>query len=354
MTDIELMLKQNPLVNVSRSTALRMWLVAVCAFIACVQSAMGDSFLSLIVALAALVSALLTELLITYKNHGFAKIKDGSAAVSALVLALLFPNLIHPAYAALSAVFAIAVVKYSFGGLGANWMNPALGGWLFARFSWPRAFSSALNGSMLSVNESGTAIGDMINNSLNKTLFSVLGAELPSGYIDLFSLKTPGIIADRAVLALVLATAVIAASQISRSWLSFVYLAVFGFLTRMLGDTGLGGEGALWNGDVLYAFLSGGTLVAAFILISDPSTGAKSIAGGVIAAIVAAVLGFIFRFYGREYFGCLYAAAIVNTLIPLLYKAERRLFYPSSAGHGSHVGGHAVSGLTDSRERPYE
>ncbi len=253
MTDRELTLKQNPLVNVSRPTAARMWLVAICAFLAALQSSMGDSFLSLIIALSALVSALLTELLITYKTRGFTKIKDGSAAASALVLALLFPNHIHPVYAALSAVFAIAVVKHSFGGLGANWMNPALGGWLFARFSWPQGFSIALNNSMSGMDGAGTAFGNMVNSSLNKTFFSFLGAELPPGYIDLFALKTPGIIADRAVLVIVLTTAVIAASQISRSWVSFVYLAVFGFLTRMLGDP------ALWNGDVIYAFLSGGT-----------------------------------------------------------------------------------------------
>jgi electron transport complex protein RnfD len=324
MTEREMMLKQNPLVNVSRSTAARMWLVAVCGFFAALQSAIGDSFLSLIIALAALCSALLTELLITYKTHGFGKIKDGSAAASAMALVLLFPNQIHPVYAALSAVFAIAVVKHSFGGLGANWLNPALGGWLFARFSWPLSFSIALNGSMPSLDESGTAVGNAASGFLNKTIFSFLGAELPSGYIDLFALKTPGIIADRAVLVLVLVTAIIAASQISRSWLSFVYLAVFGLLARMLGD-----PESLWNGDVIYAFLSGGTLVTAFILISDPSTGAKSMPGGLIAAVLAAVFGFIFRFYGGVFFGCIYASALVNTLVPLLYKAERRLFYPT-------------------------
>jgi len=344
MTDRELILKQNPLVNVSRSTAARMWLVAICAFLAALQSAMGDSFLSLIVALAALFSALLTELLITYKTHGFEKIKDGSAAASALVLALLFPNHIHPAYAALSAVFAIAVVKHSFGGLGANWMNPALSGWLFARFSWPQAFSIALSNSMNGMDEAGTAFGNMVNSSLNKSFFSFLGAELPPGYIDLFVLKTPGIIADRAMLAIVLATAVIAASQISRSWISFVYLAVFGLLARVFGDI----SGSMWNGDVIYAFLSGGTLVTAFILISDPSTGAKSMPGGLIAAVLAAVLGFVFRFYGREFFGCIYAAALVNTLIPLLYKAERRLLYPSSVAAGFN------DNDFDSGERQYE
>jgi electron transport complex protein RnfD len=324
MTKREMMLKQNPLVNVSRSTAARMWLVAACGFFAALQSAIGDSFLSLIIALVVLCSALLTELIITHKTHGFGKIKDGSAAASAMVLVLLFPNQIHPVYAVISAVFAIAVVKHSFGGLGANWMNPALGGWLFARFSWPTAFSIALNGSIPGIDESGAALGNMVSGFMNKAIFSFLGAELPAGYIGLFASKNPGIIADRAGLVIVLATAVIAASQISRSWLSFVYLAVFGLLTRMLG----GLPDSMWSGDVIYAFLSGGTLVTAFILTSDPSTGAKSMSGGLVAAVVAAVLGFIFRFYGQVFFGCFYAAALVNILIPLLYKAERILFYP--------------------------
>jgi len=324
MTDRELLLKRNPLVNISRSTAARMWLVAVCAFMAVLQSSAGDSFLSLIVALAALFSALLTELLITYKAAGLDKLKDGSAAASALVLALLLPNGIHPAYAALGAVFAVAVVKHGFGGLGANWLNPALGGWLFARFSWPRAFSIALNGSPDGPDAAGTVIGNMISGTLNKTVFSFFGAELPSGYIDLFALKTPGIMADRAVLALVLGTAVIAASGISLSCISFVYIAVFGLLTRIFGDI----SGSIWNGDVLYALLSGGTLLTAFVLVSDPSTGAKSVPGGVLAAVLAAVLGFVFRFYGGETYGCLYAAALVNTLIPLIYRAERRLYNP--------------------------
>jgi electron transport complex protein RnfD len=265
------------------------------------------------------------------------------------VLALLFPNQIHPVYAALSAVFAIAVVKHSFGGLGANWLNPALGGWLFARFSWPLSFSIALNGSGGRPDEAGTGLGNMVSAYLNKNIFSVLGAELPSGYIDLFALKTPGIIADRAVLVLVLAAVVIAASQISRSWVSFVYLAVFGLLTRMLGN-----PGTLWNGDVLYAFLSGGTLVAAFILISNPSTGAKSAPGNLVAAALAAGLGFVFRFYGQDFFGCFYAVALVNAVIPLFYKAERRLFYPASDFVGLAESGLAGNGLNDSKERRYE
>jgi Na+-translocating ferredoxin:NAD+ oxidoreductase RnfD subunit len=74
-------------------------------------------------------------------------------------------------------------------------------------------------------------------------------------------------------------------------------------------------------------------LVTAFFLITAPSTRAKSIPGNIIAVSFAAVLGFSFRYFGQSFYGCFYAVAIVNTIIPLICKAERRLFYPLGAGN---------------------
>ena len=325
MPDREARLRLNPQVNISRSTAIRMWMVFYCSFFTVIQSAVSDSGVSLIIALAALIAAVLSELLLTYSKYGFEKIKDGSAAASALVLVLLLPNHIHPVYAALGAVFAMVVVKFSFGGLGANWMNPALGGWLFIRFSWPAAFIRALEDSPEYLPGAGSAIDQTISDFLNRTVLPFFGAALPSGYIDLFAMKTPGIIADRAVLVLVAGTILIAAFQISRSWLSVVYLAVFGLLVRMAGDLPVGG--VWWNGDVMLALLSGGTLVAAFILIADPSSGAKSVPGNIVLAVLAAVLSLIFRYFGGAFYGCFFAIALVNALAPLLCGLERRLLY---------------------------
>jgi len=328
MTDRK-MLTLNTQVNIARPTATRMWLVFCCASLAMVQSAIGDAGASFAVAVAALVSAVLTELLMTSNVHGLKKIKDGSAAASAMVLTLLLPNQIHPVYAALGAAFAMVVVKHSFGGLGSNWMNPALGGWLFICCSWPQAFARALDKSAEYIPQAGSAADQAIGDFLNNVLFRFLGAQLPPGYIDLFSRQSPGIIADRAVLALVLAIAVIAAFEISRSWLSLLYLAVFGFLIRMMGD-----GGSWWNGDVILAFFSGGTLVAAFILIVDPSTGAKSMPGNVIVVILAALLSVAFRVFASALYGCFYAVALVNALTPLLCKAERRLLFSLSPAEG--------------------
>jgi Na+-translocating ferredoxin:NAD+ oxidoreductase RnfD subunit len=118
--------------------------------------------------------------------------------------------------------------------------------------------------------------------------------------------------------------------------LSVVYLVVFCFLVKVFGDLPAGG--AWFNGDVLLALLSGGTLLTAFVLIAEPSGGAKSVAGGIVIAVVAALLAFSFRYFGQELYGGFYAAALVNALTPLLCRAECFLFYPLNVVKGSSIG----------------
>ncbi|MDR0624129.1 MAG: RnfABCDGE type electron transport complex subunit D [Treponema sp.] len=344
---------QKPQVNVSRPTAGRMWLVCFCAGLAIVQSGLTDSGASLIVALTALISAVLTELLFTYKSGGLEKIKDGSAAASALVFSLLLPNHIHPLYAGLGAVFAMAVVKHSFGGLGSNWVNPSLGGWLFVRYAWPASFDRALAGSPFPVlyeslrggfsDPQGSPLGILkisgfglfsgaaspldgtVTSFLNRWIFSIAGAELPAGYMDLLISRAPGIIADRGLLALLLGTVIITASRVSRSWVPAVYLGFFGFLVRMFGALPFGG--LLGDGDIFFGFFSGGTMAAAFLLASDPATGAKSRAGILAAVILGALLSWFFRYQGFAAYGAFFAAALINALTPLIRSFERWLLY---------------------------
>jgi Na+-translocating ferredoxin:NAD+ oxidoreductase RnfD subunit len=78
---------------------------------------------------------------------------------------------------------------------------------------------------------------------------------------------------------------------------------------------------------VIIAFLSGGTLVSAFILIVDPSSGAKSAGGNAIRVVLAAVLSMIFRVYAGALFGCFFAVALTNALAPFVCRVERRLLY---------------------------
>ena len=302
---------QKPQVNLARPTAARMWLISLCAFLAVIQSSLGDYFKSLILAVCVVSAAVLTEFFFLYFKTGKASsLKDGSAVASALILTLLLPNEISPFFAVAGAIFGLAVVKHSFGGLGSNWLNPAAAGWLFIRFSWPASFSGTLEASPFSL---------LVRHLTGGT--SSYGA----GITDFLLSPFPGIIADRGGFALILGTVIIIAARVNRFWIPLVYLAVFGFLVRFAASMPYGGEP--WNGDVFFAIFSGGTLAAAFFLAADPVTGAKSNGGILLAAVAGGALAFFFRFYGGEPYGAFFAAVFVNAMLPLVRVFERQRLY---------------------------
>jgi electron transport complex protein RnfD len=323
-----------------------MWLISACVGAAVVQSARGDFFSSLIIALSSVAAAAAVELLFSFKKG--CTLKDGSAVASALILALMLPNTINPLFAALGAVFAMAVIKHSFGGLGSNWLNPALGGWLFVRFSWPQAFSEALGNAPLTVlaeslangiadpqgspmailkirGWTGGAFDGVFTSLLNRTVFAFNGTELPSGYIELFASSGPGIIADRCLLMLLLGTIVITAFQVNRFLIPLSYLGVYALLIRWFGALPFGG--LRWNGDVLFGLCTGGTIAAAFLLAADPPSGAKSLPGSCLCAVLAGIFSALFRYRGLEPYGAFFAVALVNALTPLIRILERRVLY---------------------------
>jgi electron transport complex protein RnfD len=329
-----------------------MWLLNTCVFAVIVQSSLSDGFHSLYSAAAALAAALGAEFLITVKDKKMTLL-DGSATATALILTLLLPDMINPLLSALGAAFAIVVVKHSFGGLGANWLNPALGGWLFVRFSFSSLVSQHLEGSALSllsdalargyVDSSGSPMSiiklagynagtfdGMVTGLLNSTVFSVFRATLPEGYVHLFGFNGPGIIADRGLFVLVSVTVLITASQISRFWMPAVYLGLYGLLIRLAGALPYGGFTG--GGDVLFGLCTGGTLVAAFILLTDPATGPKTNPGSAAAAVLAALLSFIFRYPGGEAYGAFFAVAMVNALVPLIRSAENWILFEKRRG----------------------
>ncbi|MDR0377316.1 MAG: RnfABCDGE type electron transport complex subunit D [Spirochaetaceae bacterium] len=349
-------LLQRPQINLARSTTTRMVIVSVCAGLGILQSSLTDSFTSLGLAFAATAAALVAEFVIN-RMTGTRTLRDGSAVTSALVLTLLLPNQINPLLAALGAVFAIAVVKQSFGGLGANWLNPALGGWLFVRFAWPGPFEKALMG----VSHTGIRVSEEIltffgsldgniTGFLNTTIFALTGSELPEGYINFLFSLAPSIVADRGLLGLLLGTVIIAASQIGRVWIAPLFLGVYIILVRFFGalpgfilNTDLIRtmpkiallEEGLGKGDILYGFFSGGIIAAAFLLAVEPASGTKTRTGALIVAFLGGVFTFFFQYRGGEPYGAFFAVAVLNLLTPVIRSIERRIFHnsiPNEAG----------------------
>jgi electron transport complex protein RnfD len=344
---MDITLFQKSQVNLARSTPGRMYLVSICAFLSIFQSSLNDNWHSLLIALAAAAGTMGTELLFNIKGRWYS-IKDGSALTSALVLTLFLPNQLSPFYAFLGGIFAMAVLKHSFGGLGSNWVNPAAGAWLFIRSAWPEAFNRSIEGSqllqlaasvegglkdglgsplaILKINGWSARMPDTVLSSFfNDTIFAFSGTSLPQGYLNFFSPGGPGIIADRGLLFLLLGTILIAASQACRFWLPAAFLFVYALLVRTFGALSFGGP--FGEGDVLFTMLSGGTLAGAFILVTEPATGPKSTPGYIVFICLTALFTFLFRYPGLDPFSIVTAVLLGNALVPLIRRIENALYY---------------------------
>jgi electron transport complex protein RnfD len=305
-------------------TMLRMYITAACAFAVILQSSVTDGFSSLWIAFSAVCAALLAQAFVcAIARRHF--VCDGSLIVTALVLTMLLPNTMHPGFAAFGVFFAIIVVRYPSGGLGANWLNPALAGALAVRYSWPTVWSASLVASPLdplilapelfSVSNSAETVSDY----LNKGIFSLFEVQLPSSYVHIFSMDAAGIIADRGLLAMILGSIIIVSCVSFRPWMPLLYLAAYLFLVRVCGVN--------QEGDMLYALCSGGTLVTAFYLLCEPVTGPKSNAGCIIYALSAGILTFVFRFLNGELYGAFFAVALLNILLPVFRIVETNTIY---------------------------
>lgn len=346
---MDLTLFQKPQINLARSTLVRMRLVSICAFLVIFQSSLSDNWHSLIIALAAALGTIGTELLFNLKDRSYS-INDGSALASALILALFLPNTINPFYAFLGGVFAMAIIKHSFGGLGSNWINPAAGAWLFIRSAWPEAFNRCIaNGqlSRLSASVEGGLRDTMgqplsllkingwpaqslesgLHSFFNDTVSALAGTPLPQGYLNFFFLPSgeTGIIADRGLFFLLLGIILISSAQTFRFWLPIAFLALYTFLIRAFGALPFGGP--FWEGDILFALFTGGTMAGAFLLVTDPATGPKSGPGYLFFTFFIALCTFIFRYSGLEPYGVVTAVLLGNALVPLIIHIENALYY---------------------------
>ncbi|MCL2277275.1 MAG: RnfABCDGE type electron transport complex subunit D, partial [Treponema sp.] len=222
MSDQNAIFTHKPQINLSCPSSGRMWIIFCCALACVIQSALNDGGRSIVLAVTALLTALITEFFFTFRKYGARKILDGSTSATAMILVMILPNFTSPFHVVVASIFAIAVVKYSFGGLGSNWFNPALGGWLLIRFSWPEGFVQALGDFSVSDYASAgnaSAAGGAVTEFLNNTILSVAGVQLPAGYIDLLFYSGQGLITDRGLFILLIGTILITAIGINKTWI---------------------------------------------------------------------------------------------------------------------------------------
>ena len=178
-----------------------------------------------------LIAALVSEAIASGLSRRWT-LGDGSAVLTGLLIAAAMPPGVPAYIPATSAAFAVLVIKGAFGGLGANWMNPALGGVAFAYANWPvsmreyvlprivagvdgvsaatpmvfaKGLSTGLEMRVMDALRGASyplsAIDSTVTGFLNDFVFSRLGARLPDGYIDLAVGLKPGALGESALVA---------------------------------------------------------------------------------------------------------------------------------------------------------
>ncbi len=241
---------------------------------------------------------------------------DLSAVVTGLLLAFNLPPALPPWIAAIGGVFAIIIVKQLFGGLGHNFVNPALAARAFMVASWPVQMTSwqepgwdaVSTATPLAVMKSGEAAG-----------------QLPELW-DMFLGNTGGCIGETSVLALLIGAVYLLVKRVISLELPLVFIGTVGFMTWMLG----GSEG-LFTGDFVYHIFAGGLILGAFFMATDYTTSPVTFRGRIVMGIGCGLLTSIIRLYGGYPEGVSYSILLMNLVVPII----DRYMIPESFGGGA-------------------
>ncbi len=231
-------------------------------------------------------------------------VADGSAAVTGLLLALNLPPM-PPGLLWLPLIgsaFAIAIVKICFGGLGHNFLNPALAARAFLVVSWPTIMTT------------WTMPADAVSSATPLTALKLGGAPL-SPYLDLAVGNVGGCIGETSAIALVVGGIYLIARRVIDWRIPGVFIATVAAFTWIAGPDGL------FTGNALYHILAGGLMMGAFYMATDYVTSPISASGKIVFALGCGVLTSVIRLWGGYPEGVSYAILLMNLVVPLLDRA---------------------------------
>lgn len=259
------------------------------------------------VLLVALVTAVATEYIYEKLMHRTITISDGSAAITGLLLGMNLPGQVPLWMPVLGSVFAILVVKQLFGGLGQNFMNPALAGRCFLMISFAAR--------MTDFSVSDATMTKIVDTVSGATPLAELKA---GGSVDLLSLflgTTKGTIGETSTLALLIGGVFLAILGIIHWIIPLTYLGSFSLFALLLGGHGF---------DLTYLaaeLCGGGLMLGAWFMATDYVTRPITRGGQYIYGILLGILTGLFRIFGGSAEGVSYAIIFCNLLVPLIERA---------------------------------
>lgn len=252
---------------------------------------------ALLVVLITTASAVLTEYIYQKLMKKRVTISDFSAALTGLLLALNLPAEAPWWMCVLGSVFAIIIVKQVFGGLGQNFMNPALGARCFLLISFTGRMT--------------TFVYDGVTGA---TPLALLKAGESVNLMDMLIGNEAGTIGETSVIAILIGALFLIAMGIIDLRIPGTYIASFVAFIVLFGGRGL---------DLNYItahLCGGGLMLGAWFMATDYVTSPITKSGQILYGVCLGVLTGLFRLFGGSAEGVSYAIIFSNLLVPLIEK----------------------------------
>ena len=242
-------------------------------------------------------TCVLSEFLFEYFLKKPMTIKDFSAVVTGMILALNLPASVPLWLPVIGGVFAIIVVKQLYGGLGQNFMNPALAARCFLLISF-----------------TGRMTNFVYDGVTSATPLAIIKSGGNYDLLSMFIGNIGGTIGETSVIALLLGAAYLVIRHVIKLTIPLTYILTFTLFTLVFSPQP-------FNLYYLGCQLCGGGLIfGAFFMATDYVTSPITRNGQIIYGIIIGILTGLFRFFGTSAEGVSYAIIISNLLVPIIEK----------------------------------
>lgn len=248
---------------------------------------------ALLVLIVTIAACVLSEYVFEKITKRPCTISDFSAVVTGMILALNMPPEIALWIPALGGVFAIIVVKQLYGGLGQNFMNPALAARCFLLISFTGQMSAFT-----------------LDGWTGATPLAVLKAGESVDVAAMFIGKIPGTIGEVSVIALLIGAAYLVVKKVISLRIPVTYILTTAVFVFIFGQQDLN--------YVLAHICGGGLIFGAFFMATDYVTSPITPKGQIVFGILLGILTGLFRIFGGSAEGVSYAIIISNLLVPLI------------------------------------
>lgn len=298
---------------------------------------------SLTVISVSIISAVLAEYAVG-RLSGNNTLGDYSALLTGILVGYNMPPGVDLYVPVIASVFAVIVVKWTFGGLGANIVNPALAGRLFVTFSWTGAMTrwsapstnTAIDGiagaSPLgavktelmdltgAINGPVEVLKDYPVSSMGSSISSwfstAAGTEINPVYFDLLIGNISGCIGEVSALLLAAGAVYLLARKVITWEIPGAYLLSFALMVWIFDGLRFGT--GYFSGDVFFHLFTGGLMLGAFYMATDMVTSPLTAKGQIIFGIGCGLLTYLIRAYGSFPEGVSLAILFMNIFVTML------------------------------------